>query len=154
MENGTASRHDESERALESMGDRHDEIREQLSVMEDWIEALPLTNIEEQRIAMLRVVDFLQRYVLVDARQEERELFPFAGARAEVLRAEHGYIARWVHELEDLARREPTAEAAVRFRATAFKLLGLLDAHMHCEEVVLAGVPLAAPAPSSSVEIG
>lgn len=143
---------------VEAMGNRHDEIREQLAVMEDWIEALPLNNVEDRRAVMQRIVDFLERYVLVEARREERDLFPAAGARAEVLRAEHGYIERWTRELGTIAIGAMDPSSALRFRATAFKLIGLLDAHMHCEEVVLARVPatqrsLATECSPSTIEV-
>lgn len=144
---------------IEGMGDRHDEIREQLAVMEEWVHDLPVINAGERRIAMERIVDFLQRYVLVDARQEERDLFPAAGPRADVLRAEHGFIDRWVHELSEISRGDNETRDGARFRSTALKLFGLLEAHMHCEEVVLARVvtpstSASASTTASSLDVG
>jgi hemerythrin-like domain-containing protein len=140
---------------MDAMGDRHDEIREQLAHMESWVEGMPTTNAEDRRVGMQRIVDFLQHYVLVDAHQEERDLFPSVGARAEVLRAEHRFIERWAHELAQIARDATDASDGVRFRATAFKLFGLLEAHMHCEEVVLGrATSSATPPPQTLVEVG
>jgi hemerythrin-like domain-containing protein len=119
---------------VEALESRHEVIQKQLELIDGWVEHLPITNIDDRRGVMRQIVDFLQRYVLVDARWEEERFFPLLGERAETLKAEHGFITRWVKELESVAEAPALADA-VRFRRTAYKLIGLLEAHMHVEEM-------------------
>ena len=121
---------------LEEFADRHEEIHEQLEVAESWLERLPFDDLAARKRVMAQIVAFLERYALVDANWEEEHLFPLIGDRSVVLSTEHRYIARAVEGLGALARAadpEPTL-----FRRTAFKLFGLLEAHMDCEERLLA----------------
>ena len=121
----------------DNLSDRHDEVREQLELMDSWLERLPHEGDGERRSVMVHIVEFLQRYVLVDAELEEKHLFPLVGPMAEVLTSEHRFIARWVKELAGLAHDEPTTDG-IAFRRAAYRLFGLLEAHMHCEETVVA----------------
>lgn len=123
--------------SLESLESRHEVIEKQLELIDGWVEHLPVANPEDRRAVMRQVVDFLQRYVVVDAHWEEERLFPLLGERAEPLQQEHGYVRRWVKELESLAETPALVDGA-RFRRVAYKLLGLLEAHMHAEEMVAA----------------
>lgn len=127
-----------TELKLAEFADRHEEILEQVGLMESWVEQLPFDEVVARKRVMTRVVEFLERYVLVEATWEEENLFPLVGATSVGLSAEHRYIARWVKELGQLAHDVDPDPAL--FRRAAYKLFGLLEAHMDCEERLLGPV--------------
>lgn len=123
------------ETKLDEFADRHEQIHEQLELMEGWLEGLPFDDIIDRKRAMVQIVEFLERYVVVDVTWEEQHLFPLIGDKSAALAAEHRYIGRWVKELAAIAREEDPE--ATLFRRTGFKLFGLLEAHMDCEESLI-----------------
>jgi hemerythrin-like domain-containing protein len=120
----------------------HVEIREHLDHLDTMAQRLSGESPERRQRTMNFVLGFLTDHILTHAREEETTLYKWADHKAgprftESMRYEHKIVERWIDELRDLAREEPSDANAAAFTRRAQRLLGLLEAHFEVEEEVI-----------------
>ncbi len=127
-----------------------------LFTAEGEFEALRLSNEDDQRIIMHRVVRLMKAYLLPHLAAEESVLYPAVDRRlpapsasmTQIMVGEHAIMRRWLEEMEDLATRSTIdAHAFVR---RGERLLGLIECHFELDEGLLFPIldqapPLARP---------
>jgi hemerythrin-like domain-containing protein len=121
--------------------DEHAHLRQHLEHVRAWVGEIPTLPAEARAPIAERVVGFLEAHVVPHAEWEERVLYAtvdrYAGGAADFpftssMRREHHVLGRWIGEL-----RERIAQKAwIAFCRRADNLLGLLEAHLECEEEV------------------
>ena len=131
------------QRPTASFRAEHQEVKEHLRHVQEWVGALPKQPPAEQRKTAQKVVAFFEQHIRPHAEWEEQHLYPLVDRLAgggpneftSTMRYEHRVVGRWIGELR--AEADKKTVDAVKFARRADNLLGLLSAHFEEEEEVL-----------------